>query len=625
MGDHTSMITHIHKPRVYYSSLIPEARQACNTSKSTACYYFHREKCYQTIKPNKSYADALKLKNYVPTNQSHDLLCQASTNAGSTPVNRVEITPVRTPANRVNATTCFTKINKRQYQKPIKLHNRFHALQHIDTEYDRNSNEVCKQTEDVQNKLGVSRPVLDGRLKTTLAGNKNKTGYSGRDLIHNKLACARTEDRVTLSPDVSTATEIRTHFSDSAKAFDKNCVLHSTNNADQFQHVLTADTDTVYNSGFGFLPLEPLRLYTGDPVYYQTIPDIISTHLRIKNSGFPNFLKCRIPVESKLNVDRWRSHLANYWDQQLLDLLKYGFPIDFDRNCPLASTFVNHTSALQNDTHVSSYLQEELQHGAIIGPFMEPPFPIHISPLMTRDKQDSIQKRTIMDLSWPKGLSINNGVDKNTYLSTQYLLNYTSIDNITASLCKLGPAAQLFKIDISRAFRQIKIDPGDIDLLGMKFQDQYFLDLSVPFGYRHGSKIFQRCTDSICHIMSKNGFPGLYNYIDDLIFTGLPSKIHSAYQFLQGLLQELGLDISQKKLVPPSTSVTCLGILIDTIHRTISIPPTKLQEITNMCKNWVTKTFCSKTHLQSLLGSLLYITKCVKPARIFLNRILQLL
>ena len=234
--------------------------------------------------------------------------------------------------------------------------------------------------------------MLDGRLETSLAGNKNKTGCSGRDLIYNQLACARTEDSDTLSPDVSTATEIRTHFSDSGKVFDKNCVLNSTNNAEQFQHVLTADTETVHKSVFRFVPLEPLRLYTGDPVYYQTIPDIISTHLMIKNSGFPNFLKCRIPVKSKLNVDRWRSHLADYWDQQLLDLLEYGFPIDFDRNCPLVSTFVNHASTLQNDTHVSNYLQEELQHEAIIGPFMEPPFPIHISPLMTRDKHK--------DLAW---------------------------------------------------------------------------------------------------------------------------------------------------------------------------------------------------------------------------------
>ena len=71
--------------------------------------------------------------------------------------------------------------------------------------------------------------------------------------------------------------------------------------------------------------------------------------------------------------------------------------------------------------------------------------------------------------------------------------------------------------------------------------------------------------------------------------------------------------------------MVCLGILINTVDRTISIPPKKLQAIVNMCRNWATKTYCSKNQLQSLLGSLLYITKCVKPARIFLNRKLQFL
>ena len=120
----------------------------------------------------------------------------------------------------------------------------------------------------------------------------------------------------------------------------------------------------------------------------------------------------------------------------------------------------------------------------------------------------------------------------------------------------------------------------------------------------------------------------LFNYIDYLIYTGLPSKIHNSYQFLLNLLQELGLDISFKKLVPPATSVICLGILVDSVQKTISIPDQKLQEIKNTCHKWASKTYCSKTQLQSLLGLLLYITKCVKPARFFLliiNRMLQLL
>ena len=125
--------------------------------------------------------------------------------------------------------------------------------------------------------------------------------------------------------------------------------------------------------------------------------------------------------------------------------------------------------------------------------------------------------------------------------------------------------------------------------------------------------------------MAQNGFPNLFNYIDDLIYTGLPSEIHSSFTFLKELLAELGLDISPKKLVPPSTSVVFLGILVDSINKTVSIPADKLQEITKLCLQWHTKTYCSKQDLQSLLGSLLYVTKCLKNSRYFLNRMFQML
>ena len=82
----------------------------------------------------------------------------------------------------------------------------------------------------------------------------------------------------------------------------------------------------------------------------------------------------------------------------------------------------------------------------------------------------------------------------------------------------------MYKIDISRAFRQMKVDPGDIDLLGIKFQNKYFLDQSIAFGFRHGSLIFHRCTDAIHYIMAQHGFPLLFNYIDDLIYTDFPLK-----------------------------------------------------------------------------------------------------
>ena len=103
-----------------------------------------------------------------------------------------------------------------------------------------------------------------------------------------------------------------------------------------------------------------------------------------------------------------------------------------------------------------------------MGLFDDLPFPLHISPLMTRDKAGSDKRRTIVDLSWPKGHSVNNGVSNSSYLGTQFELKYPTIDSIVATLNRLGPATKIFKIDISRAFRHIRIDPGDLDLLGLK-------------------------------------------------------------------------------------------------------------------------------------------------------------
>ena len=394
----------------------------------------------------------------------------------------------------------------------------------------------------------------------------------------------------------------------------------------QHKHLCQDYNNFIQQTGseVGFVPLTPLLLYQGPPKIWQACPDIIQAHKLIQKSGLPNFLSCRIPIQGQLKSDRWRYHLQGYWDRQLVDLITYGFPLDFDRNVLLKSVAENHKSALDFPQEIDKYIQTEIRHGALLGPYQSLPIDSHISPLMTRAKQNSEKRRTIIDLSWPKGHAVNTGVHKSKYLGTYFKLQYPSVDNITEALNNLGPGAMLYKVDISRAFRHIRIDPKDIDLLGISHNNLY-LDQSLPFGFRHGSVFFQRCSDAIRHIMRQHGFPGLWNYIDDLIYTGLPSTIHQSYQFLISLLHDLGLDISKEKLVAPATSVVCLGINIDTRSRTISIPDQKLQEIKILCQNWSHKVYCTKNQLQSLLGSLLYITKCVKPARSFLNRMLAVL
>ena len=131
---------------------------------------------------------------------------------------------------------------------------------------------------------------------------------------------------------------------------------------------------------FGYIPLANQKI----PIYNRNRfldLDPIQLHNKMKKSNIPNFLGEQIRVKTELRVENWEKYAADYWDKQLIFLIKYGFPLDFDDTNPLRSTEINHFSARQHNSHVENYIQEEISHGAILGPFEEKPIEnLHISP-----------------------------------------------------------------------------------------------------------------------------------------------------------------------------------------------------------------------------------------------------
>ena len=258
---------------------------------------------------------------------------------------------------------------------------------------------------------------------------------------------------------------------------------------------------------------------------------LIEVHHIVRKTGKPNFLGARIPVTSQLKVEVWQDLLKDYWDQQLLQLLRFSFSLDFNRNCPLENAIGNHASATQFPGDVDAYIEEESKYGALLGPFKENPIAhSHVSPFMTRNKPNSDRRRVIIDLSWPHGASVNSGIDKDTYLDSAFTLTFPTVDHITSELKRLGRGTLLYKIDVSRAFRHVRIDPGDYDLLGLHWRDAY-VHTCLPFGTRHGSQIFQRLSDAVHHIMRQKGFC-VIDYIDDYVGLGVPDVAHASYDSL---------------------------------------------------------------------------------------------
>ena len=109
---------------------------------------------------------------------------------------------------------------------------------------------------------------------------------------------------------------------------------------------------------------------------------------------------------------RWEKLLEGYWDRQLLYLLKYGFPIDFNYNNPLTSATDNHYSARCFQQEVAEYFKEEIRFGAIKGLFEVPPIHnLHVSPFLTRPKSETNKRRVIVDLNYPTAFAVNSNID----------------------------------------------------------------------------------------------------------------------------------------------------------------------------------------------------------------------
>ena len=103
---------------------------------------------------------------------------------------------------------------------------------------------------------------------------------------------------------------------------------------------------------------------------------------------------------------------------------------------------------------------------------------------------------------------------------------------------------------------------------------------------------------------------------------GLPASTVCQHNVdtLVSLCAELGVPISTDKLEGPSTSLSFLGIILDTNRMEIRLPPDKLARIQQLLETWLPKKKANKRQILSLVGTLQHATKVIRPGRSFVSR-----
>ena len=167
----------------------------------------------------------------------------------------------------------------------------------------------------------------------------------------------------------------------------------------------------------------------------------------VREKGYPNMYGARIPVKSTWNIDKLEELLEGYEDKEVVEGLRYGWPTGrLSTWSEPAKTLKNDQVATQYPLALREYISKEKSKGAVIRPLKVIPF---------------TSKVGIVDLSFPQGQAVSDGMVKGNYLGKQVELTFPRTDDLAFRIAQLGKGACMFKIDLSHYFRQLPLDPAD--------------------------------------------------------------------------------------------------------------------------------------------------------------------
>ena len=329
----------------------------------------------------------------------------------------------------------------------------------------------------------------------------------------------------------------------------------------------------------------------------------------------------RTPLHALTLINELAAHPDQNFVHELIHNIQHGCSIGY--NGPqFVHCSKNLPSAYQQPLILDNALAQECNAGCILGPFDNPPLPdFRCSGLGLVPKHDG-GWRTIYHLSAPHGNSINDYINPD-----DYTLSYCSVDDAYAILNLLGTGALMSKIDLKNAFRLIPVHPNDWNLLGICWRNKFYIDTCLPFGLCSAPFIFNQLSVAIHWILQhKYSVSHLLHYLDDFFTAGAPdtSECQNNLEAMLSVCQKINAPVKLTKVEGPSTSITFLRIVINTITMTASISSERKQELLSALQSMIERRKCTKQQLLSLIDKLSFACKVVPAGRIFLLRMIDL-
>lgn len=331
-------------------------------------------------------------------------------------------------------------------------------------------------------------------------------------------------------------------------------------------------------------------------------------------------------VVTPINAQKLDRLLEGYDDNKrrfLVNGFKFGFHVHFEGTLRSDPTkFKNLKSAVEMPHIVDQKLKKELDSGRIAGPFDEPPFNnFHLSPLGVLPKKEPGKFRLIHHLSYPKGFSVNDGID--SFYSS---VRYSNIQTAILAIKRLGKFSYCAKTDIEHAFRIVPINQAYYYLFGFVWRKKYYYDRCLAMGLAESCRIFEEFSTSLeWAAKSKLGITEVIHVLDDYLF--LEKSVNRCSESLQSFISmcnSIGVPIAADKTDGPHQEIVFLGITVSTLFMEARLPFDKLNRCMVLLSEFKKRKKVTLRELLSVIGILQFATSVIVPGRAFLRRLIDL-
>ncbi|XP_069590448.1 uncharacterized protein [Ranitomeya imitator] len=324
-----------------------------------------------------------------------------------------------------------------------------------------------------------------------------------------------------------------------------------------------------------------------------------------------------------VRLEEMEHFLNKYPDKEAAKLLRDGFREGF--KIPFVEMEVrlstkNLKSAREFPEVVTEKLHKEVALGRMAGPFDTAPIDnLRVSPLGVVPKKEPNKFRLIHHLSFPKGSSVNDGIDPQLCS-----VLYTSFDSAMSWVRKSGQGAMLAKTDIEAAFRLLPVHPDSMHLLGCFWDGGFFVDRCLPMGCSLSCAYFEAFSTFLEWVVKDvTGLGSCVHYLDDFLFVGsaFSSDCSVLLHSMEGVAKRFGVPLAAEKTVGPVTSLSFLGIEIDTVAMECRLPEDKLVNMRLEVKRVGSLKKVTLREVQSLLGKLNFACRIMPMGRVFCRRL----